>query len=496
MTTARTPCFLAFLCCTSLFAATYEPSAIKPPKPVREFRGVWVATVANIDWPSKPGLPVKQQKSELLAILDRAAGLKLNAVIFQVRPASDAMYMSSLEPWSEYLTGTMGQAPLPFYDPLAFAIEEAHKRGLELHAWFNPYRASHPSEKSTVATKHIVRSRPDLVRHYGSYLWLDPGEPDVQDHILRVVMDVVRRYDVDGVQFDDYFYPYPVKGAGGKNIGFPDDASWKKYGVGGALSRDDWRRENVNTLIQRAHNSIKAAKPWVKFGISPIGIWRPGSPPQIQGSDNYSLIYADSRKWLVNGWVDYFSPQLYWPIAQKAQSFPVLLDWWDMQNPKQRNIWPGLFSYKVLEGWPPEEIVKEIGFAARQPVSAGHIHYNMKALMVSAELRAALKRGPYAEAALIPASPWMGRTVTNKPDLFLSGQKSGNLRLAFRPAPGEQVSRWVLQTKTEGRWLTEFLPGGTQARFFGNIQPELIALTPIDRYGNAGLPAVLERKEK
>lgn len=229
----------------TLFGAS-GVAPLAPPEPMREFRGAWIATVANIDWPSKPGLPVAQQKAELIALLDRAAQLHFNAIIFQVRPACDAMYASSLEPWSEYLTGTQGQAPEPFYDPLAFAIEEAHKRGLELHAWFNPYRARHLKAKSPVAPNHISQTHPEWVRKYGGQLWLDPGEPGVREHILRVVLDVVNRYDVDGVQFDDYFYPTPEKDADGHEIDFPDEASWKKYGEATGLSRDDWRRENVN----------------------------------------------------------------------------------------------------------------------------------------------------------------------------------------------------------------------------------------------------------
>jgi uncharacterized lipoprotein YddW (UPF0748 family) len=487
---------LGALFCTPLFAVTYEPSAIVPPKPLREFRGAWIPTVANKDWPSDRGLPVAKQKAELIAMLDRAADLKLNAVIFQVRPVCDAMYASKIEPWSEYLTGTMGKAPQPFYDPLEFAVGEAHKRGLELHAWFNPYRALNSSSKSPVATNHISKTRPDLVRHYGGYLWLDPGERDVQDHILRVVTDVVRRYDVDGVQFDDYFYPDPVRGVDGKSLGFPDESSWKRFGTAGKLSRDDWRRENVNGLIERVHRAIKAAKPWVKFGISPAGIWRPGNPAQIQGRDNYAVIYADSRKWLFNGWVDYLAPQLYWPIAQKEHSFSALLDWWNDQNVRQRHIWPGLYTVKVLGSWQPAEIANQVQLAARQPVSAGHIHYDFKALMMNAELKTALRQRAYSEAALVPASPWMGRGVTSRPSFVLSGELSGNLRFGASPARGEQVSRWVLQLKTDGRWTTEFLPGGTVSRILGGVQPEVMALTPIDRYGNAGPLVVFERKKK
>ncbi len=373
-------------------AATYELSTLTPPAPPREFRGAWVATVANIDWPSKEGLSTAQQKAELLSILDRAVQLKLNAIIFQVRPACDALYASTLEPWSEYLTGTMGKAPEPFYDPLAFAVAEAHKRGLELHAWFNPYRARHFTAKSTIAPSHISRTHPQLVRSYGKYLWLDPGEPGVQEHTFSVVMDVVQRYDIDGVHFDDYFYPYKEKDSAGRELDFPDEASWKQFGAKGRLNRDDWRRENVNLLIQRVYRAIKIAKPWVKFGISPFGIWRPGNPPRTTGLDVYSKLYADSRKWLAKGWVDYFAPQLYWPIDSPEQPFPVLLRWWAEQNTTQRNLWVGLDATKAGENRYSEEIAAQIRLARRQSGVSGEVFYSMKSLINNANFDATLER--------------------------------------------------------------------------------------------------------
>ncbi len=247
-------------------AETYRPISLTPPSPLREFRGAWITTVGNIDWPSKPGLTVAEQKAELISLLDRAVQLKLNAVIYQVRPASDAMYASSLEPWSEYVTGTQGRAPTPFYDPLAFAIEEAHQRGLELHAWFNPFRARHFAAKSPVALNHISKTHPEFIRTYSNQLWIDPGEPAARAYVSNVVMDVVKRYDVDGVQFDDYFYPYPEKDAAGREMNFPDDASWRKYGLPKKLDRVIWRRDNINEFVRTIYESIKAAKPRVKFG--------------------------------------------------------------------------------------------------------------------------------------------------------------------------------------------------------------------------------------
>jgi uncharacterized lipoprotein YddW (UPF0748 family) len=473
----------------------YELSSLLPPPLPREFRGAWVATVANIDWPSKPGLTTAEQKSELLALLDRAAQIKLNAIIFQVRPACDAMYASTLEPWSEYLTGTMGKAPEPFYDPLAFAVTEAHRRGLELHAWFNPYRARSSNSQSPAAANHVSKTRPQLVRQYGKYLWLDPGEREVQEYSLRVVKDVVERYDVDGVHFDDYFYPYK-ESAGGKALDFPDGASWKKFGAGGKLSRDDWRRENVNAFIERVYKSIKAAKPRVKFGVSPFGIWRPGSPAQIKGLDAYAELYADSQKWLANGWLDYFAPQLYWAIEPKDQSFPALLDWWNEQNPKHRHIWPGVDTTKVRSRWKPDEIVNQIRLAKKQPVSAGHVHWNLKGLLRSDELQAALERGAYAEPALIPACHWLATPAPGRPTHFISDLKSGNLRLMCDAAQGSEAWLWAVQTKSNGEWKIEIVPGSrTFTRAFGNFHPDIIAVTQIERGGGAGQPLVLAGKD-
>src|SRR5690349_5167496 len=234
-----------------------------PPPLAREFRGAWVASVANIDWPSKPTLSTWEQQAELIAILNRCLALNLNAVILQVRPAADALYDSPYEPWSEYLTGVEGRAPEPYYDPLKFAIDESHKRGLELHAWFNPYRARHASARAEPAPSHLSKTHPELVRSYGRYLWMDPGEPAVRAQTLRVVLDVVKRYDVDGVHMDDYFYPYPENGPDSVAIPFPDSSSYARYVKGGgALALNDWRRENVNLLMRDIYRRTKAMKPW------------------------------------------------------------------------------------------------------------------------------------------------------------------------------------------------------------------------------------------
>lgn len=464
------------------------------PGPPREFRAAWIASVSNIDWPSKPGLPVEQQKRELLAMLDRAKELNLNAVVLQIRPAADALYDSPLEPWSEYLTGEMGKAPEPYYDPLTFAVDEAHKRGLQLHAWFNPYRARHPSAKSQIHPTHISRAQPGMAPEYGTHLWMDPGEKAVQDHSAAVFLDVVKRYDVDGIHIDDYFYPYKVNGPDGKPLDFPDGPSWKKYrDSGGTLSRDDWRRENVNVFIKRVYEEIKAERPTAMFGISPFGIYRPGIPEGIAGFDQYSQLYADARKWLVEGWLDYWTPQLYWPIEQKAQAYPVLLQYWVSQNVKGRHIWPGNYTSKVIEGgnsgWDASEILNQILATRKQNGADGNVHFSMKALMRDGDLGTGLKNDVYARQALVPASPWLDNSPPAKPEAGLhKDDLTGALTAHWESGDGEAPFLWVLYTRTGNSWEYRILPAETTQFELTGIDvartPNAIGISAVDRMGN------------
>ncbi|MBX3118682.1 MAG: family 10 glycosylhydrolase [Fimbriimonadaceae bacterium] len=388
--------------------ALLQPSTPAVP---REFRAAWVATVDNIDWPSKRDLTTQQQQAELQAIIDKAKELNLNALIFQVRPSADALYESKLEPWSEYLTGQQGKAPSPFWDPLKFAVEKCHEKGIELHAWFNPYRAKHPSMKGQCDPSHIAKTNPGLVKSYSTLLWMDPGEPAVQKRSMDVMMDVVKRYDIDGVHIDDYFYPYPVK-SGGKNVPFPDSASYAKYQkAGGKLKVDDWRRKNVDDFIEGLYKAIKKEKSWVKFGISPFGIYRPGVPQGIKaGIDQYAELYADAKKWFNNGWCDYMTPQLYWAIGQKEQAYKDLQDWWIGENTKGRHLWVGNYTSRLVTGaggWQAQELIDQIE-ATRGSKATGNVHFSMKALMRDAKgIATALKNGPYKEPALVPESPWL-----------------------------------------------------------------------------------------
>jgi uncharacterized lipoprotein YddW (UPF0748 family) len=472
---------------TILLAADEKISA---PPPMREFRAAWIATVANIDWPSKPGLPVAQQKAELISLLDHAAQLHLNAVFFQVRPVADAVYASPLEPWTEYLTGIQGKMPQPFYDPLTFAVTEAHKRGLEIHAWFNPFRAAHPESKSPPALNHVTRTHPEIIRHYGRQTWLDPGEPEAQIRALNAVLDVVKRYDVDGVVFDDYFYPYPEKGWAGNILDFPDDASWKKYGVQSGLSRDDWRRANVSRFIQKISQSIKVAKPWVQFGISPFGIWRPGVPAGIspKALDAYGRLYADGRAWLANGWVDYLAPQLYWPIAPREESFPALLQWWRAQNPKGRHVYAGLNDAAAGKTFSTDEIARQIQAVRTQTSNGGEVHYHLRSVTENPALDAAV-RAFYAQPTLVPASPWIAAIPPLKPKLTVdTGTASAHVR--WENAGDESPRNWLFQSRVNGNWTTQIFPGGQADYYFNAGVPEAISLRAVDRLGNLSEPTV------
>jgi uncharacterized lipoprotein YddW (UPF0748 family) len=491
---SKTCSFLpALLCslagCAALGAPQAPSSGDDSPPPVqREFRGLWVATVDDIDWPSQRGLDSARQKQEMLTLLDRAAALRFNVVVLQVRSCCDAIYESSLEPWSEYLTGRMGQAPSPPYDPLQFAVAEAHKRGLELHAWFNPYRARFLNAKTPAATNHVSVAHPELVRSYGKCLWLDPAEQGTQDHSLDVVMDVVRRYDIDGVHFDDYFYPYPEK-VDGQDINFPDEVPWQRYlDQGGKLLQADWRRANVDRFVQAVYQAIKKEKPWVKFGISPFGIWRPSHPAQISGLDAYESIYCDARKWMEEGWLDYCAPQLYWPVDQKAQSFPVLLQWWANQNPRQRTLLAGMMAggWKNLPDEAQEE-AREIELVRQQPGASGEILWHAKPLLRDKSIVAdVLQNQVYTAPALVPASPWLSTDAPGQPALRAELDQ-GELKLNWQ-ASGGPTWQWVVQKELGGHWSTEILPGDQSSETIKTSPdlalPEFVALFAVDRYGN------------
>lgn len=310
-----------------------------------EFRAVWVATVDNIDWPSKGNYNSDSQKVEFIKLLDMHQRNGMNALIVQIRPATDAFYPSQYEPWSEFLTGKQGQPPSPYYDPLEFMITETHKRGLEFHAWMNPYRAVFNIDKSSIAANHITKVHPEWFLTYGDKKYFDPGNKDVQQYVTNVVKDVVNRYAVDAVHFDDYFYPYRIAGKE-----FPDNEKYLQYGNG--TNKDDWRRSNVDSIILMLSRAIKKENPKCQFGISPFGVWRNEDKDPENGSKtkagqtNYDDLYADIVLWLRNGWIDYVAPQLYWEFGHKAAPYEVLLDWWS-KHTYGRNCYIGLGIYRA-----------------------------------------------------------------------------------------------------------------------------------------------------
>jgi len=455
------------------------------PKPEREFRAVWIATVANIDFPTKKNLSVEQQKDELIKDLELAKSLKLNAVVFQVRPMCDALYESKIEPWSEFLTGEMGVAQT--FDPLKFIIEEAHRRGILVHAWFNPYRAYHPSAK-TVSENHISKRRPDLVRKYGKYLWLDPGDREVQQYSLSVITDVVKRYDVDGVHFDDYFYPYPEKDADGAKIEFPDDVNWLKYvNSGGNLMRDEWRRKNVNDFIESVGRGIKKIKPEILYGISPFGIWQPVPELEIAGLNGYNELYADARKWLQDGTIDYLAPQLYWETARKGQSFPVLLDWWKSQNTKKRHVWAGIATYRIGSNanFTAGEISNQIKTTKNSPETRGAIHFSFKSLRNDfGAIQTVLRENVYAKDAIIPPSVWIKTAKPLAPKVKIT--RDEKFVRANWTERGRRKAFWfVIYVKDKKGWNYSVLPASEKSIVLSadrNIGK--IIVTSVDRLGN------------
>ncbi|SIS71273.1 Uncharacterized lipoprotein YddW, UPF0748 family [Filimonas lacunae] len=409
--------------CKCLFAclllAICQVSGVAQYSPKYEFRGVWIATVENIDWPSRKGLSVEQQKAEFIRILDLHQRNGMNAIVMQVRPAADAFYPSDYEPWSEYLSGHQGQAPSPFYDPLAFMIEETHQRGMEFHAWLNPYRAVFHLGKSSVAPDHITRQHPDWFINYGTVKYFDPGRPEVIDHVEKIVRDLVERYEVDGVHMDDYFYPYPIDGKE-----FPDNASYKKNNPAG-LNKADWRRSNCDSIIVRLHRTIQEVNPEIKFGISPFGVWRnkskdPEGSDTRAGLSNYDELYADILLWLKKGWIDYVTPQLYWEIDHKLCDYETLLDWWS-QHTYGRHLYIGHGIYRAgtNAAWRDKhQIPDQIDLLRQYDNVQGSIFFSSKTFESNANgWNDSLRTRYYRFPAIIPPMKWLDSIPPGRVDI-------------------------------------------------------------------------------
>lgn len=500
---------IVFSGCTAIKIEQSETASLDIPKTEREFRGAWIATVANINWPSKKNLTTEEQKQEAINILDKLKSNNFNAVIFQARPQCDAFYKSDIEPWSYYLTGTQGKAPDPYYDPLKFWIDEAHKRGMELHVWLNPYRAHH-IEGGEVSDFSIVKKHPDLVVKLKSgYWWLDPSKRETQDHSYNVVMDITKRYDVDAIHFDDYFYPYPSYN---NDQDFPDAESWNNYlKNGGKLSRADWRRESINVFIKRIYNGIKEIKPHVKFGLSPFGIWRPRYPDSIEGFDQYDKLYADAKLWINEGWVDYWTPQLYWKISTLSQSFPLLLGWWKSENLKGRHFWPGINIERENTEANTLEVINQImTIRGMLPESPGNVCWSANPILNYKELSDAVVKGPYKKQALIPRTTWFTSLPIDSPEISVI-KHIGKVTISWTHRSKDEVFCWVLYFKIGNRWdykiltneiFSYELPLTSEYKSISEEGKETIkkyeitevAVSAVNRISNESLPTFLKIK--
>ena len=494
-------------------------STIFPPIITREFRGAWLSPAADGDWPSRAGLSAVQQQRELIFLLDRARAIGLNAVIFHVRLSGDALYATPLAPWSAKLTGRQGVNP--GYDPLALVVREAHARGLQVHAWFNPFRASLDGG-IRAAKNHVTRTHPSWVRRYGRQQWVDPGLPEARESVLATIIDVVQRYDIDAVHLDDFFYPYRETRTIYRRVGrgrhrhtvrivheleFPDRVSWAKYGKRMRwTNRDDWRRHNIDDFIAALYQRVHVAKPWVAVGISPFGIWRPGSPYGIEGMDAFQETYADARKWLREGWVDYLAPQLYWQLDATQNRFRALDAWWRTQNPQGRHLWPGLYTAGAVSRfpWAFDEIPRQIAMLreARDGTveSNGHIHFRLGSLVVpagpmSGNLGDRLQTDSYREPALVPEMPWLGGKPPAAPAAEIVNASDGErLTLRLTASDSSMLAWWVVQLRdSDERWTTTILPVSTPELVLpdGEGAPDIVAVSAVDRVGQTSTRTVL-----
>ena len=443
--------------------------------PAGEFRAAWVATVNNMDWPSEVGLSAAAQQRECRQLLDMAVMMKLNAIIFQVRPHCDAFYNSPYEPWSYYLQGRQGVGP--GYDPLQYWIQEAHKRGLELHAWFNPYRMRHPRMKGPYSSKSVAVQNPSWgYALKNGYAWLDPGKREVQDYSIKVIMDVVKRYDIDGVHLDDYFYPYPDYM---HNKTFPDAQTYGFYRrSGGTLDLSHWRRNNIDSFVLKLSQNIRQSGKYIRFGISPFGIWKPNHPVGIKGMNPYEQLFADSRKWMQEGWIDYIAPQLYWSTESKDQNFMRLLDWWRSQNIKKINIYPGVATYKSTQFRDgANQILRQLQVIQQRPDVKGYIHFNLRPVLENRLISGPLIRG-IQTGALVPP-------------LRATGYRGYAENIKYERG----ILSWTTRSTQVRRWL--IFAGDTPIVFNGATRKvDLSSFPAVDRVsilpiGPAGIPGIM-----
>ncbi|MEJ3749890.1 family 10 glycosylhydrolase [Actinomycetes bacterium KLBMP 9797] len=467
----------------------------RPLDAPRQLRGMWIATVSNIDWPSRPGLDAETVKAEYRGWLDLAQRRGHNAVFVHVRPSGDAFWPSAYAPWSRWLTGRAdGQGP--GWDPMEYLVAEAHARNLEFHAWFNPYKAAQTGKMAELPPNHPLRQHPEWAVTYpkggkGSRLYYNPGIPAARTYVEDSMLEAVAKYDVDGVHFDDFFYPYPV----GKQD-FPDDAAFQQFGAG-FRTKADWRRENVNTLVREMNQRIKQVKPWVKFGISPFGIWRNRATDPLgsdtRGLQSYDAIYADTRLWVKKEWLDYLVPQLYWHIGFDVADYRKLLPWWsDVMSGTRVQLYVGQADYRVGQkgAWrDPAELDRQLALNRRYPVN-GSVHFSAR--QVRADRLGAVSRyatNHYARPALVPAMPHLPAARPNAPAITEARRdEDGTVTLAWRagsgPAPASytvfivdgDTARAVATTR-DNRWV-----GRTE----GDAGTYTYCVAALDRLWNVG----------
>jgi uncharacterized lipoprotein YddW (UPF0748 family) len=431
--------------------------------PKRELRAAWIATVKNIDWPSQSGLGAHEQQAEYVRLLDLLKSVGMNAVIVQVRPTADAFYPSSYEPWSEYLSGKQGRSPEPYYNPLAFMIQEARRRGLEFHAWFNPYRAS-MEDSVGFAQTHPIHKHTEWFLKYGGKWYYDPGHPEAQEFVLQSIMETVKHYDLDAVHFDDYFYPYRIA-----NEVFPDSCSFASYAAG-YHNVDDWRRSNVDFFVRELSRRVRQEKPHVKFGISPFGVWRnqdkdPEGSQTKAGQTNYDDLYADVLKWLKEGWIDYVAPQLYWHIGFEVADYTVLLDWWSKHS-YGRHLYIGQAVYRIGgKGWEnPEELANQITLNRTYDEVKGSMYFSAKIFLQDKLDVNARMRTIYPYPALIPPMDWIDAKPPAAPaPQHVSGSPERGVSLTWADSIVTDASYYVVYRFERGNLISANNPANIVA---------------------------------
>jgi uncharacterized lipoprotein YddW (UPF0748 family) len=477
------------------------------PTPKHEFRGVWIATVVNIDWPKNSLDNIEKQKQDYLEILDFYKELNFNAVIVQIRAAGDAFYPSQYAPWSRFLTGNEGVAPEPYYDPVHWMIEEAHARGMEFHAWLNPYRATFDEKLDILSKDHDYNLHPNWMLKYGKKYYYNPGLPQVQQHLTNIMEEVVANYDVDAVHFDDYFYPYKIT-----DETFEDMETYTQYAQP-QQSLEDWRRSNIDSLVQKVHYTIKSKKPWVQFGISPFGVWKnnstdPRGSDTNAGQTTYEDLYADPLLWMEKGWLDYLVPQVYWSMDLPVASHKKIVAWWS-KNSANTNLYIGNGPYKIRnnsdKAWDnKKELPNQLRFARGDKNIIGNVFFSAKSLMSNKEdVLKILKKKYYHNIALPPPSPLQKNTFQNEIIAFHFEEKDGLLQ--FKISSNERQNlRYALVyvAKKESRLNLESTdklvvkiplsdPGSFSFDRSGINGKKLLALTFINNYGQESKPKII-----